>query len=153
MPKKKVVKKSKKQSALGVEIQRDIDRTLQIRAAQKTDCPHRRDDGSQNIKWMEHSNHIIMGVCGSCFSPFDCRDPKDMALFLTNPRAQITMGRVKPLPTISEETLEDRIINGLKPKYAEDVKSIVPVKLSFWQRLKVRVLALLPLPQDQAQTN
>lgn len=59
--------------------------TLLQRSETKRQCPHKRtnSDGTYgdklNIKWQEHSNGIIKGVCGTCFSEFDTREPKDLA--------------------------------------------------------------------------
>jgi len=72
------------------------------RVATKAQCPHRRvnDDGTfhdtkMNIKWQEHSNGIILGVCGVCFSQFDARNPKDMALLRADGVAIKNMGRAR----------------------------------------------------------
>src|SRR5271170_5474675 len=59
--------------------------TLFQRTETKRQCPHKRtnSDGTfgdkLNIKWQEHSNGIVKGVCGTCFSEFDTREPKDLA--------------------------------------------------------------------------
>jgi len=74
-------------------------RELKRRALTKKTCLHERTNsdgdwtGNLNIKWHEHSNHIINGVCGTCFSPFDTRDTADNEWFLKDPRAAKTMGR------------------------------------------------------------
>ena len=75
------------------ERQAEIRRTAAIRAATKIGCPHIRDNGTSNIKWMEHSNNIIKGVCGSCFSEFDTRAAADMQLLQRDPKMRGQMGR------------------------------------------------------------
>jgi len=68
------------------------EKVFYTRILNKESCPHKRNNGSSHISWMGHSNKIIKGVCGSCFSPFDTRDAKDLLLFLSDPRAARTMG-------------------------------------------------------------
>jgi hypothetical protein len=63
------------------------------RIARKKICPHVRENGTGNIKWMSHSNNIILGVCGSCFSQFDTRNPGDLALLRADLKSQKNMGR------------------------------------------------------------
>jgi hypothetical protein len=64
------------------------------RAFNKANCSHLRDiDNTSNIKWMEHSNGIILGVCGNCHSQFDARQPKDYALLRGDAKAARNMGR------------------------------------------------------------
>ena len=70
-----------------------VDRVISQREANRKYCPHLRPDGKPNIKWHEQSNHIVTGVCGICFSPFDTRNPEDEKLFLADPKADINMGR------------------------------------------------------------
>ena len=71
------------------------------RVATKAQCPHKRtnSDGTfsekLNIKWQEHSNGIILGTCGTCFSPFDARNPKDLALLRADGTAIKNMGRAR----------------------------------------------------------
>ena len=61
------------------------------RVATKRQCRHMRTqaglngeltfiEGKYNIKWHEHSNGIVTGVCGTCFSQFDTRNPEDRKL-------------------------------------------------------------------------
>jgi hypothetical protein len=60
----------------------------------KKNCPHRRPyDNTLNISWHEHSNGIIMGVCGECLSQFDARKPEDLALLRADPKAVRRMAR------------------------------------------------------------
>jgi hypothetical protein len=61
---------------------------------------HRRtENGLSNIKWMEHSNRIVKGVCGTCFAEFDTRKPEDLLLWQQDPRAAKNMGRaIDPNP-------------------------------------------------------
>lgn len=54
----------------------------------KATCDHRRNippvSGGKPrlcISWAEHSNHIILGICGKCGSRFDARLPEDKLLF------------------------------------------------------------------------
>lgn len=75
------------------ERQAEIRRTAAIRAATKKGCPHVRDNGTSNIKWMEHSNNIVKGVCGSCFSEFDSRSAADVELLRRDPKSVKGMGR------------------------------------------------------------
>jgi hypothetical protein len=46
-----------------------------VKIATKKQCPHTRENGTSNIKWMEHSNGIILGVCGTCASQFCAKGP------------------------------------------------------------------------------
>jgi len=71
----------------------------------KRQCPHTRVNSDSegntsfseipNIKWMEHSNGIILGVCGTCFSTFDSRNPKDRAFLAKDGKAIRNMGRAR----------------------------------------------------------
>lgn len=63
------------------------------RAARKRICPHVRENGTPNIKWQQHSNNIILGVCGTCASQFDARKPEDLALLRKDLKSQRNMGR------------------------------------------------------------
>lgn len=71
------------------------------RQATKQQCLHRRtnSDGSYhekyNIKWQEHSNGIILGVCGTCFSQFDARNPKDREFLVKDGGAYKKMGHAR----------------------------------------------------------
>jgi hypothetical protein len=104
---------------------KDVTNTeLRRREATKDICPHRRtnSDGSfqdsLNIKWMRHSNDLIMGVCGTCLSQFDCRNPQDLQWFLKDTRGRKFMALAvatqediaalapKPEPYIRLETQE-----------------------------------------------
>jgi hypothetical protein len=73
--------------------QKQIQQDQRIRAATKRICPHVRENGTQNIKWMEHSNGITMGVCGTCRSEFDTRNPEDLALLRRDLKSIKNMGR------------------------------------------------------------
>jgi hypothetical protein len=83
-----------KQKELALEERRaEIKRTQAIRIATKSGCPHIRDNGTSNIKWMQHSNNIVKGVCGSCFSEFDSRNQADMSKLRQDPKSIKSMGR------------------------------------------------------------
>lgn len=75
------------------ERQAEIRRELRRRQLTKQQCPHLRDNGTSNISWMEHSNNIVKGCCGGCFSEFDTRNPEDLKLLRSNPKAIKSMGR------------------------------------------------------------
>ena len=67
---------------------------MQKRANAKVQCPHLNEGGNSNIKWHEHSNGIILGVCGSCRSEFDAtRNQKDAMLLRANPKGLRNMAR------------------------------------------------------------
>jgi hypothetical protein len=70
-----------------------IERDQRIKAATKRICPHKRENGTLNIKWQEHSNGITLGMCGTCFSQFDTRVPEDLALLRQDLKAIKNMGR------------------------------------------------------------
>lgn len=70
-----------------------IDRELRNRQSRRLGCPHVRDNGTDNIKWMEHSNGITKGVCGTCQAEFDTRNKDDYALLRRNIKAIRNMGR------------------------------------------------------------
>ena len=63
------------------------------RAARKRICPHKRENGTFNIKWHRHSNNIILGVCGTCFSTFDARNVADLDLLRQDLKSQKNMGK------------------------------------------------------------
>jgi hypothetical protein len=63
------------------------------KVATKRICPHKRENGTYNIKWMEHSNHITTGVCGTCRSEFDTRNPDDLRLLRDDLKSIKNMGR------------------------------------------------------------
>lgn len=75
--------------------------TLLQRSETKRQCPHKRtnSDGTfgdkLNIKWQEHSNGIVKGVCGTCFSEFDTREPKDLAFLRADGVSMKNMGRAR----------------------------------------------------------
>jgi hypothetical protein len=75
------------------ERKREIEMQLRIKVNTKRGCPHIRDNGTPNIKWMEHSNGITKGVCGGCFSEFDTRDKEDLALLRRDLKSIKNMGR------------------------------------------------------------
>lgn len=60
----------------------------------KKECSHLRSDKTYNIHWHEHSNEQILGVCGTCNSRFDTRNPEDRKLLMKDPWAINHMGRV-----------------------------------------------------------
>lgn len=76
---------------------------MRKRVLTKQQCLHLRtnsdgtfdDRGKMNIKWQEHSNGIILGVCGTCFSQFDTRNPKDRELLLRDGKSVKNMGRAR----------------------------------------------------------
>lgn len=65
----------------------------QNRLVTKKVCPHRRENGTWNIRWMQHSNNIVLGVCGQCFSQFDARNPEDLAILRQDLKSIKNMGR------------------------------------------------------------
>lgn len=75
--------------------------TMLQRTETKKQCLHRRtnNDGTfgdkLNIKWQEHSGGIILGVCGTCFSPFDSRNPEDLKWLRLDGVAIKNMGRAR----------------------------------------------------------
>ena len=85
----------------GEEREKEVAQTMRIKIATKAQCPHLRtnSDGSYgdklNIKWMEHSQGIIKGVCGTCFSEFDTRNPKDVEVLRRDGKAMKNMGRAR----------------------------------------------------------
>lgn len=91
-----------KQDALE-ERKKAIQIELRKRQLTKKACLHLRtnSDGTwdekarMNIKWQEHSNGIIKGVCGTCGSEFDTRNPEDLALLRKDGRAIRLMGRAR----------------------------------------------------------
>lgn len=78
------------------ERQRQIQLEYRQRVATKRICPHKRENGTYNIKWMEHSNHITTGVCGTCRSEFDTRNPADLRLLRDDLKSIKNMGRSGP---------------------------------------------------------
>lgn len=71
-----------------------VDQTMRERQAAKKMCPHINEGGKLNIKWHQHSNGIILGVCGSCKSEFDAtRNREDALLFRQDPKAARNMAR------------------------------------------------------------
>ena len=92
---------AQKQEALKAR-QADVARELRRRQLTKAKCPHTRtnsdgtfDENRLNIKWQEHSNGIILGVCGSCHSQFDARNPEDLKLLRRDGKAIKSMGRAR----------------------------------------------------------
>lgn len=71
-----------------------VNLTMRQRAYAKRACPHINEGGKPNIKWMQHSNGIILGVCGSCQSQFDATHNRDDArLLMQDPKSLRWMGR------------------------------------------------------------
>lgn len=71
-----------------------VDLTRRQRAYAKRACPHINEGGKPNIKWMQHSNGIILGVCGTCQSQFDATHNRDDArLLMQDPKSLRWMGR------------------------------------------------------------
>lgn len=84
------------------ERQRQIKLEILRRSETKKQCHHHRVDDQDNIqpklniKWMRHSNGLILGVCGRCMSQFDAtNNPADLALLRQDPTAFTTMGRAR----------------------------------------------------------
>lgn len=82
--------------------QREIKIELLRRRETKKQCHHHRvDDQDQmqpqmNIKWLRHSNGVILGVCGRCMSPFDAtHNAEDAKLLREDPKALVNMGRAR----------------------------------------------------------
>lgn len=71
-----------------------VDMELRNRKNARLYCSHLNEGGNSNIKWMQHSNGIILGVCGNCRSEFDAtRNREDALLLRANPKAIRNMGR------------------------------------------------------------
>ena len=71
-----------------------IDQVIRERRSARVNCPHINEGGKLNIKWHQHSNGIILGVCGSCKSEFDAtRNREDAMLFRGDPKAARNMAR------------------------------------------------------------
>ena len=71
-----------------------VDMEMRKRNNAKRNCPHTNEGGKLNIKWMQHSNGIILGVCGTCQSPFDATHSREDAQFLRQDQKAIrNMGR------------------------------------------------------------
>jgi hypothetical protein len=77
----------------GEERRKEIELQMRIKVATKKRCPHIRENGTPNIKWMEHSNGITKGVCGQCFSEFDTRNPADLDILRRDLKSIKNMGR------------------------------------------------------------
>jgi hypothetical protein len=79
------------------ERRKQIEMDQRIKIATKKVCPHTRENGTSNIKWMEHSNGIILGVCGTCNSQFCATGPDAIAadanLLRTDLKSRKNMGR------------------------------------------------------------
>ena len=75
------------------ERRKQIQMEQQERILRKKICPHQRENGTYNIKWMEHSGGITKGVCGTCFSEFDTRNAGDLELLRHDLKAIKNMGR------------------------------------------------------------
>ena len=72
---------------------KQIQMEQQERILRKKICPHQRENGTYNIKWITHSNGITNGVCGTCFSQFDTRNQADLELLSHDLKAIRNMGR------------------------------------------------------------
>ena len=71
-----------------------VDQEFKNRTYAKKACPHLNEGGKLNIKWMQHSNGIILGVCGSCKSEFDATHNREDAMLLRqDPKSIRNMGR------------------------------------------------------------
>lgn len=78
------------------ERRRMINLEQRQRVATKRICPHMRENGTYNIKWHEHSNGITLGVCGTCRSEFDTRNPDDLAILRKDLKSIKNMARSGP---------------------------------------------------------
>jgi len=93
------------QQAANEERRREVKTTFLTRAATKAQCPHTRINSDAqgnntfadklNIKWQEHSNGIILGVCGTCFSQFDARNSEDRKFLMRDGNAISNMGHAR----------------------------------------------------------
>ena len=85
----------------GEEKRKQVAITILQRTETKKQCLHRRtnNDGTfgekLNIKWQEHSGGIVLGVCGTCFSQFDSRNPEDLKWLRMDGVAIKNMGRAR----------------------------------------------------------
>lgn len=71
-----------------------VDQEFKNRTYAKKACPHVNEGGKMNIKWMQHSNGIILGVCGTCKSEFDAtHNREDAQLLRQDPKSIRNMGR------------------------------------------------------------
>lgn len=71
-----------------------VDMEMRKRIGAKKNCPHLNEGGKLNIKWMQHSNGIILGVCGTCQSQFNATTSReDAQLLRQDPKAIRNMGR------------------------------------------------------------
>jgi hypothetical protein len=70
-----------------------VNQELRSRRLAKLACPHLNEGGKSNIKWHQHSNGIILGVCGSCRSEFDARNPEDAKWLRGDPKSIRNMAR------------------------------------------------------------
>src|SRR5208282_1543878 len=78
----------------GEERRKEIVQAQRFKELIKKTCPHVRENGTSNIKWMEHSNGIILGVCGQCPSQFDAtHNAADRDLLRKDLKSQKNMGR------------------------------------------------------------
>ena len=75
-----------REALVGLEIRK--------RAYAKKACAHLNEGGKPNIKWMQHSNGIILGVCGNCQSQFDAtHNREDAQRLMQDPKSLRWMGR------------------------------------------------------------
>jgi hypothetical protein len=71
-----------------------VDLEIKKRAYAKRACQHLNEGGKLNIKWMQHSEGIILGVCGICQSQFDAtHNREDAKLLMQDPKSIRWMGR------------------------------------------------------------
>lgn len=71
-----------------------VDSEMKRRNYAKKACQHLNEGGKYNIKWMQHSNNIILGVCGICKSEFDAtHNREDAQLLMKDPKSIRWMGR------------------------------------------------------------
>jgi len=106
-------------------------------------CQHMRPGGSLNIKWMEHSDGVVRGVCGTCFRPFDSRTRYGKRyLKLSGALAQKNMGRCLPpeppkpwkqyVPLALQQTVEAQMIDARETQLTR----ISPRPRTFWEDVK-----------------
>lgn len=71
-----------------------VEMELRNRVNAKKFCPHLNEGGTSNIKWHQHSNGIILGVCGSCKSEFNAtQNVEDAKLLRSSPKSIRNMAR------------------------------------------------------------
>jgi len=83
---------ARKQAALDRKML--IEGEINKRNGARRGCGHLNEGGRYNIKWMQHSDGIILGVCGNCFTQFDAtHNVEDAKFFRADVKSQRNMGR------------------------------------------------------------